>query len=234
MAMTQIWQDDNVIAVTPVLAGPCFISQIRNLEKDKYQALQIAYGYRKAKNIKKPQLNHFKKANCQPMHVKEFRVENISNFKLGQQIDVASFVAGDIIKVTGVSKGKGFQGVVKRHKFAGGRKSHGNKDQLRMPGSIGALGPAHVFKGMKMGGRMGGEKVTIENLVISSVDADKNIIYIKGAIPGAIDGLIRIVAPGELKFYEAKQEEKVEEVAEVAAVELGLNEESPKEVENNQ
>jgi len=210
MAMTQIWQEDNVIAVTPISVGSCFVSQIKNLEKDKYQALQIAYGHRKAKNIKKPQLNHFKKSNCQPSHVREFRVDNIDNIKLGQEIDVASFVAGEKVKVSGVSKGKGFQGVVKRHGFAGGNKSHGNKDQLRMPGSIGALGPARVFKGVKMGGRMGGDCVTTDNLKIASVDIDKKIIYIQGAVPGAIDGLIKIVAPGDLNYIEVKKEESKE------------------------
>lgn len=214
MAMTQIWQGDDVFAVSPVSTGSCFISQIRNLEKDKYQAVQVAYGKRKSKNIKKPQLGHFKKSNCQPSHVKEFRVDSVENIKLGQEIDVASFVAGDIVKVAGLSKGKGFQGVVKRHGFGGGNKSHGNKDQLRMPGSIGALGPAHIFKGKKMPGRMGGEKVSISNLKIIRVDAEKKIIYIQGAIPGAIDGLIRIVAPGELKFIEAKKEEKIEKAPE--------------------
>lgn len=235
MAMTQIWQDDNVIAVTPVLAGPCFISQIKNLEKDKYQALQVAYGQRKLKNIKKPQVGHFKKANCQPMHVREFRVDNVENIKLGQEIDVASFSAGDIVKVSGVSKGKGFQGVVKRHKFAGGNKSHGNKDQLRMPGSIGSLGPAHVFKGVRMPGRMGGEKVSILNLKIAKVDSENKIIYIEGAIPGAINGLIRIVSPGELKFIEAKQEEKVEEKKVVEEKTEKVEEkEVKKEEKNNQ
>lgn len=211
MAMSQLWQDDKVVAVTPILVGPCFVSQVKNLEKDKYSAVQIAYGKRKEKNINKPQLNHFKKANCLPEKVREFRLDNVDNIELGQEIDLASFVVGESIKVSGTSKGKGFQGVVKRHGFAGGNKSHGNKDQLRMPGSIGAKGPARVFKGIKMGGRMGGEKVTIENLKITDIDLDKKIIYIQGAVPGAIDGLITILAKGDLKFIEKKEEVKVSE-----------------------
>ncbi|MCF7860495.1 50S ribosomal protein L3, partial [Patescibacteria group bacterium] len=178
MQMTQLWDNDKVLAVTPVLAGPCTITQVKTQATDKYSALQIAFGVRKSKNIKKPQLGHFKKAGVAPMYVREFRTENDNTAKVGDVISLSTFSAGDVISVTGTSKGRGFQGVVKRHHFAGGRKSHGNKDQLRMPGSIGPKGPAHVFKGMKMGGRMGNERVTITNLTIHSVDVENNILYI--------------------------------------------------------
>lgn len=198
MQMTQIWEKDKVLAVTPILAGPCVVAQIKTEAKDKYTALQLAFGTRKEKNLKKPQRGHFQKAGVSPMHVREFRYDDKNEIKIGDRISVATFAAGDIIDVTGTSKGCGFQGVVKRHGFQGGRKSHGNKDQLRMPGSVGAKGPAHIFKGMRMGGRMGNERVTIQNLTIASVDAVNNILYIKGAVPGANGGLVLIKGKGEL------------------------------------
>lgn len=198
MQMTQIWDNDKVLAVTPVLAGPCVVSQVKTKTTDKYSALQLAFGIRKEKNLKKPQRGHFKKAGVSPMHVREFRLETDIEAKVGDEISAATFAAGDVVAVTGTSKGRGFQGVVKRHGFQGGRKSHGNKDQLRMPGSVGPKGPAHIFKGMRMGGRMGNERVTVQNLEIASVDLEKNILYIKGAVPGANGGLLLIKGQGEL------------------------------------
>lgn len=212
MQMTQIWENDKVLAVTPVLAGPCVVSQVKTQAKDKYSALQLAFGVRKEKNLKKPQRGHFQKAGVSPMHVREFRTEGDAAVKIGDTISAASFAAGDIIAVTGTSKGRGFQGVVKRHGFQGGRKSHGNKDQLRMPGSVGPKGPAHIFKGMRMGGRMGNERVTVQNLMIASVDLENNILYIKGAVPGANGGLVMIKGEGELVINAAPlvEETKVE------------------------
>ena len=134
--------------------------------------------------------------------MREFRVET-SNLDRGDIIDVSSFEVGDTISVTGISKGRGFQGVVKRHGFKGTKATHGNKDQLRMPGSIGATGPAHVFKGTKMGGRMGGDRVTTKNLEIIEIDQENNIISIKGALPGARNGLIMIQGEGEMKKVES-------------------------------
>lgn len=221
MQMTQIWENDRVLAVTPVLAGPCVVTQVKTKAVDKYSALQLAFGVRKEKNIKKPQLGHFKKAGVTPTHVREFRTENDLEAKVGDQINVSTFAVGDVITVTGTSKGRGFQGVVKRHGFQGGRKSHGNKDQLRMPGSVGPKGPAHIFKGMRMGGRMGNERVTITNLTVAAIDAEKNILYIKGAVPGANDGLLLIKGQGELVFNVAPIEEKVqlEETVETPVIE---------------
>lgn len=197
--MTQIWSGDAVMAVTPVLAGPCTITQIKSKAKDGYEALQLAYGERKAKNINKPQLGHYKKTGVKPAHVREFRLDNAADFKTGDVVSVETFAVGDKINVTGVSKGRGFQGVIKRHGFHGFRKTHGNKDQERMPGSIGPKGPAHVFKGMRMGGRMGGERVTTTNLEVAAIDAAQNIIFVKGAVPGAINGFVIIKGDGELK-----------------------------------
>jgi large subunit ribosomal protein L3 len=220
MPMTQIWDNDKVVAVTPVLAGPCVITQVKTKKTDKYSALQLAYGERKAKNLNKPQRVKFAKVNVSPMHVREFRLEQDVEAKAGDQITVESFAAGDVIDVAGTSKGKGFQGVVKRHGFKGGRKSHGNKDQLRMPGSVGAKGPAHVFKGMKMGGRMGNSRATIQNLSIASVDVENNIIYIKGAVPGPTEGLLYIKGKGELVIKEVKVVEEKKEEAKVEEVKV--------------
>ncbi|MBU1778203.1 MAG: 50S ribosomal protein L3 [Patescibacteria group bacterium] len=215
LEMTQIWQGDNVVPVTRVQAGPCVITQIKTLDKDGYDAVQIGFGEKKEKNIKKPQLKKLEignwKLKIQPRYYREFRItpmdyanglrqgtpkdmqKNLNtNLKVGDVIDVSAFEAGDAIKVTGISKGKGFQGVVKRHGFHGQDQTHGNKDQLRMPGSIGATGPAHVFKGQKMPGRMGGDRVTVSNLKIIEVDKENNILLIKGAVPGARNGLLRI------------------------------------------
>ena len=199
MQMTQIWANDKVMAVTPVLAGPCTVTQVKTKETDKYDALQVAFGNRKEKNIKKPQLGHFKAAGVKPTKVRELRAE-VKDAKVGDVITVATFEAGDTIDVTGTSKGKGFQGVVKRHHFAGGRKSHGNKDQLRMGGSVGAKGPAHIFKNTRMPGRMGNEQVTVKNLEIVKVDEENNLLFVKGAVPGAINGFVIIKGQGDLRF----------------------------------
>ena len=222
-SMTQVWSGDKVVAVTPVLAGPCVVAQVKNKSKDGYEAVQIAYGTRKEKNINKPQLGHVKDLGIKPAHMKEFRVDNVAAFKKGDVISAETFAAGDIVNVTGISKGKGFAGVVKRHGFHGFRKTHGNKDQERMPGSIGPKGPAHVFKGTRMGGRMGGDRVTTINLEIVSVDGEKNIIYVKGAVPGAINGLIMITGKGDIKLN-IKKEAAVEATPEVEEVKEAIEE----------
>jgi len=218
MQMTQIWANDKVMAVTPVLAGPCTVTQVKTKETDTYDALQVAFGNRKEKNIKKPQIGHFKAAGVKPTKVRELRA-TVKDAKVGDVITVGTFEAGDTIDVTGTSKGKGFQGVVKRHHFAGGRKSHGNKDQLRMGGSVGAKGPAHIFKNMKMPGRMGNERVTVKNLEIVKIDEENNLLFVKGAVPGAINGFVIIKGQGELKFnIPAVETPVIEEVIEEAPV----------------
>lgn len=236
MAMTQVWNsDDKVIAVTPVLAGPCTIVQVKNAEKDGYSALQLAYGVRKEKNIAKPQRGHVKSLGLNPRHLREFRIEEASKFKAGDVISVATFAEGEAINVTGTSKGKGFQGVVKRHGFHGFRATHGNKDQERMPGSIGPKGPARVFKGTKMGGRMGSDRVTVTNLKVVKVDVENNIIYISGALPGAVNGLIMLNAKGELQVNQAPKPEVKEEKESVVDNEEAKEEktkEEPKQEES--
>ena len=198
--MTQVWKDDKVVAVTKIAAGPCSVTQVKNNESDGYSAIQLGFGEKKEKNINKPQKGHLKNLS-NFRYLREFRVEN-ADLKRGDQIDVDTFISGDKAQVTSISKGKGFQGVVKRHGFKGTKKTHGNKDQLRMPGSIGATGPAHVFKGTRMGGRMGGDQVTIKNQEIIEVDIENNLILIKGAVPGARNSLVLLAAEGELKLSE--------------------------------
>lgn len=213
LQMTQVWVNDKVVAVTPVLAGPCTVTQVKTKENDSYDALQVAFGNRKEKNINKPQIGHFKAAGVKPTHVRELRAE-VKDAKVGDVITVATFAAGDSIDVTGTSKGKGFQGVVKRHHFAGGRKTHGNKDQLRMGGSVGAKGPAHIFKNTRMPGRMGNEQVTVKNLEIVKIDEENNLLFVKGAVPGAINGFVIVKGQGELKFNITPAAPVVEEVVE--------------------
>jgi len=234
--MTQVWQDGKMVGVTRVQAGPCTVVQVKTDKQDGYRSVQIGYGEKKEKNIKKPQVGHLKKLRIKNEELKinlrylrEFRISDAKkDLKTGDVIDVSSFEAGDKVKVTGVSKGKGFQGVVKRHGFHGQDKTHGTKDQHRMPGSAGATGPAHVFKGQKMPGRMGGDKVSIANLEIAEVDKKNNILLIKGAVPGARNGLVLISGSGELKVVEQgikikKQEEQKHLPAEATALQAGKN-----------
>lgn len=217
--MTQIWQGDNVVAVTKVAAGPCTVTQIKTQKKDGYESVQLGFDERKLKNINKPQIGHLAKLKAKNENLKtnlrflrEFRTLPDS-IDLGDQVNVDTFQEGDVVNVTSNSKGKGFQGVVKRHGFSGSKMTHGNKDQQRMPGSVGATGPAHVFKGTRMGGRTGGNQVTTTNLEIVKVDSENNILYVKGSVPGARNGVVLIAGKGDLKF--TKLEKAKEEVKEI-------------------
>lgn len=213
--MTQIFQaDGTVVPVTKVQAGPCVVVQVKNADTDGYVAVQFGYGERKTKNIAKPQLGRLRDLP-QVRYLRELRVKNATasvDLKRGQIIDVSSFTPGDIVDVTGTSKGRGFQGVVKRHGFHGMPATHGHKDQLRHSGSVGAKGPARVFKGTRMGGQMGNERVTTKNLAIAQVDADNNILYIKGAVPGARNGLVIIKGEGEMQAVESHESSKHESI----------------------
>jgi large subunit ribosomal protein L3 len=225
LEMTQIFHDDGrVVPVTAVLAEPNVVTQIKTADKDRYSAVQIGFGGFGSKHINKAKAGHTKGLeNVKTM--KEFRVDvsDVEKVKRGDKITVKVFENNDIVKVTGVSKGKGFQGVVKRHGFHGSPASHGHKDQLRMPGSIGATDAARVFKGKKMPGRMGTDQVTVAGLEVVNIDVEKNVIYIKGAIPGARNGLIMVSAPGDMDLSapvveEVKEDVKAEEtVKEVKA-----------------
>lgn len=184
-----------MVPVTVVKAGPCVVTQVKNAEKDNYNAVQLAFIEKR--KVNRPIAGHLKKAGEKVYrYLREFSLKNESGeaFTVGSEIKPDIFQAGEKVKVTGTSKGKGFQGVVRRHGFAGGRGSHGDKDQERHSGSIGAKGVARVFKGTRMGGHMGDEKVTVSNLSVVKVDAENNLLYIKGSIPGAKNGLVKIIA----------------------------------------
>jgi len=180
------------IPVTLITAGPCYVTQIKKAEKEGYNSMQIGYGRTKKNN--KPEAGHLKKAgkdNNNLKYLKELRIDDLGDIKEGSEIKVDVFEKGDKVKITAVSKGKGFAGVVKRHGFHGSPKTHGHKHDLRKPGAIGAAYPEHVMKGMKMAGRMGGDKVTLNSEVID-LDKDKNLIVLKGGIPGACESLVFI------------------------------------------
>lgn len=188
-------EDGDLIPVTVIQAGPCVVANIRTKEKDGYEAIQLGFGEKKEKNIKKPVLGQFKKNNIEPKaFLKEFKNFKVDEFKIGDSINVEIFKIGDSVKITGLTKGKGFQGVMRRHNFGGvGGTTHGQSDRLRAPGSIGASSyPSRVFKGQRMAGRLGHEKVTVRNLEVVKVIPEKNIIMIKGAAPGAINSIIEI------------------------------------------
>jgi large subunit ribosomal protein L3 len=195
--MTRVFLDDGVsLPVTVIEAGPCYITQIKKEDgRDGYNAIQLGFNGTRKKLVTKPIMGHLEKANVKPVKVlKEFRdFGDLENMKLGDELDVSLFNAGDVVNVTGTSKGKGFAGVMKRHGFSGGQATHGQSDRLRAPGSLGqSSSPSRVFKGIKMGGRMGGEKVTVKGLVVVQIDAANNLILVKGAIPGANESIVYI------------------------------------------
>ena len=187
--MTQIFSDKGeVIPVTLVEGGPCYVTQIKDKDKDGYQAVQIGFEKLEPRKVKKTMKGKAFR------YLREFKDEETGNYKLGQEIDVSIFQEGDKVKVSGVSKGKGFQGAVKRWGFSGRNATHGVKHEHRTVGSVGASGPGRVFKGRKMPGRTGGERVTVKNLEIVKIDKDKNLIALKGAVPGRRGTLIEIKA----------------------------------------
>jgi large subunit ribosomal protein L3 len=196
LGMSNIFVSDGILVpVTIIEAGPCPVINIRTKDKNGYEALQLGFGARKEKNISKPVLGQFKKTELSPTAIlKEFKNFNVTGYKVGDKVSVEIFKEGDTVKVSGKSKGKGFQGVMRRHNFGGvGGTTHGQSDRLRAPGSIGASSyPSRVFKGQKMAGRMGNEQVTISNLKIVKIINDKNILMVKGAVPGAINSIIEI------------------------------------------
>jgi large subunit ribosomal protein L3 len=197
IGMTSIFnQSGDVIPVTVVQAGPCVVTNIRTTQKDGYDALQLGFGEVKEKHLNKPLKGYFKKNQVDAKKVLiEFKGYDVSGFKLGDILDCSIFNEGDIIKVKSKSKGKGFQGVVKRHGFGGiGMTTHGQSDRVRAPGSIGGSSyPSRVFKGQRMAGRMGYANTTIRNLKIVKVEKENNLIFVKGAIPGANNSIVELI-----------------------------------------
>ncbi len=197
VGMTQIFSErGEVVPVTVIEAGPCFVAQIKTVERDGYAAVQLGFEETKPKRLTQPQLRHLQKSNLPALrHLRELRVsvDELTDLEEGQEVTVDIFEKGEMVDVTGTSKGRGFAGVVKRHGFSGGPKTHGQSDRHRAPGSIGACTtPGRVFKGMRMAGRMGGERVTAQSLEVVLVDPERNLLAVKGSVPGAKNGLLLI------------------------------------------
>ncbi len=194
IGMAQLFQDDGEVVVTAIEAGPCFITQVKTEAKDGYNAVQLGFG--EDKRLNSPKKGHVKEIG-QLKHLREFQVEDVKSVQVGQKIDADMFKPGDLINVVGISKGKGFAGVVKRHHFAGGPKTHGQSDRHRAPGSIGATtSPGRVFKGLRMAGHMGDRRVTERNLKVINVDLKRHLLLVRGAVPGARKGLLLIKKAG--------------------------------------
>ena len=195
IGMTQVFDDENrVVPVTVIEAGPCRVVQIKTPERDGYAAVQLAFGETKTQRLSKPELGHLRKADAAPAkYLAELRVDDLTGFEVGQVLAADVFTAGERVDVTGISKGHGFSGVMKRHNFKGQGASHGNHKKHRAPGSIGACAtPARVFKGLRMAGQYGNERVTTLNLTVVEGDAERNLLLVKGAVPGPSGGLVFI------------------------------------------
>jgi len=191
IGVTQVFEDNGKAeGVTAIEAGPCTVTQIKTVEKEGYNAAQLGFGL--TKRLDSPQKGHLKGLG-QFKYLREFRIDSAEDIKVGDKIEVSVFKAGDMVDVTGVSKGKGFAGVVKRHHFAGGPKTHGQSDRHRAPGSIGATtSPGRVLKGTRMAGHMGGSRVTVRHLRVFEADPARNLLLVEGAVPGARNGLLLI------------------------------------------
>jgi large subunit ribosomal protein L3 len=192
VGMTQIFDDTGeAVPVTIIEAGPCYVTQIKTQKRDGYEAIQLGFG--PAKRLNKPQRGHLPKGVPDLRYSKEIGVDDISAYELGQKIDASVFSAGDLVDITGISKGKGFAGVMKRHGFGGGPITHGQSDRARAPGSIGSTStPGRVMKGMRMAGHMGNRRSTVQNLKVVLVDPERNLLAVKGAVPGAKGGLVMV------------------------------------------
>lgn len=198
LGMTQVYREDGrVEAVTAVEAGPCTVVQVKTAAKEGYNAVQVGFG--EAKRVKSPQRGHLKGLG-KFRYLREFRVDDIENINAGDKVDVSLFKQGDLVDIIGVSKSKGFAGVVKRHGFAGGPKTHGQSDRHRHPGSIGSTtSPGRIWKGLRMAGHMGGERITARNLEVYKADVEHNLLLVKGAVPGNKNGLLLIRKSGKGK-----------------------------------
>jgi large subunit ribosomal protein L3 len=195
LGMTQVFADDGrIVPVTVIAAGPCVVTAVRTPEPDGYSAVQLGFGEIDPRKVTKPVAGHFAKAGVTPRrYLVEVRTDDAASYTLGQEVTAETFAAGELIDVTATSKGKGFAGVVKRHGFKGLSSSHGTKRKHRAPGSIGGCAyPGRVFKGVRMAGRMGGERTTTANLTVHGVDTDRGLLLIKGAVPGAAGSLVLV------------------------------------------
>ena len=190
--MSQVFDESGMVqSVTVLQAGPVVITQIKDTDKDGYTAVQVGFGEKKEKNINKAQKGHLKDLG-NFRYLREFRLKEIGEYKVGDEIDLSVFEEGDKVNISSISKGKGFQGVVKRHGFAGGPRTHGQKHQERKPGSIGATGPQRVFKGVRMAGRMGSDRVQIKNIKVIQIDKKNNQLLVKGAVAGRKGSLVEV------------------------------------------
>jgi len=194
IGMTQIFNErGETIPVTVIEAGPCIVTQLRTQDENGYEAVQVGFGEVKPKALTKPEQGHLKGAGRFVRHLREFRTDDIGEHQVGQIITAELFKPGDKVDVTGTSKGRGFAGVVRRHHFAGGARTHGQSDRHRAPGSIGAgTTPGRVWKGHRMAGRMGNERVTVQGLEVVEVDPERHLLLIRGSVPGARNGLLLI------------------------------------------
>ena len=198
LGMTQICREDGrAEAVTAIEAGPCTVIQVKTAAKEGYNAVQLGFG--QAKRLNSPQRGHLK-GRGQFKYLREFETDEVENVEVGDKVDVSLFKAGDLVDITGVSKGKGFAGVVKRYHFAGGPKTHGQSDRHRAPGSIGSTtSPGRVWKGTRMAGRMGNRQVTASHLEVFEADPTRNLLVVRGAVPGTTNGLLLIQKSGRRK-----------------------------------
>ena len=224
IGMTHLFgAESQVVPITVLEVGPCVVTQVRTAARDKYDAVQIGFG--RAKALNQPARGHLKASGAQVKHLREFQADEGSEFHVGQTLSVTQFQEGDLVDVTSTTKGRGFQGVMKRHGFAGGKRSHGQKDRDRAPGSIGAgTYPGRVVKGKRMPGHMGNRRVTARKLRVEKVDGERNLLMVRGAVPGARSTLITVsytrgvplaerVPPEELAAAVAAEEPQVEETA---------------------
>ncbi len=194
LGMTQIFVETRAVPVTVLKVGPCVVTQIRTQETDGYDAVQLAYGTVRPRNVTKPAAGHFEKAGVEAQrHIVELRTDDAGSYQTGQELTVEQFAVGELVDVVGVSKGKGFAGVMKRHGFSGLRSSHGVHKKHRSPGAIGACAtPSRVFKGMRMAGQMGNQRTTVLNLEVVQSDPERGLMLVKGAVPGPNGGLVMV------------------------------------------
>ena len=206
LGMTQVWDEANkVIPVTVIKVAPNVVTKVRTKELDGYSAVQLAFGEIDPRKVNKPEKGHFAKAGVTPRkHMVEIRTLDANNYTLGQELNVDVFAAGEAVDVTGTSKGKGFAGVMKRHGFHGLRGSHGVERKHRSPGSVGANStPGRVFKGLRMAGRMGSDRVTTVNMTVAKVDLENNLLLVKGAVPGAIGSVVLVKSAAKTQIVKA-------------------------------